>query len=95
MFVSTYNYMQLKKIADVCLLALCCRAARQEMSILVTVSHPNIVPIIGFCLNPLSLILPLAPIGSLDVLLMEYRKHGCYLNTFMIKHIIAQVEIQY
>ncbi|RDD43578.1 Leucine-rich repeat serine/threonine-protein kinase 1 [Trichoplax sp. H2] len=67
------------------------RAARQEMSILVTVSHSNIVPIVGFCLNPLSLILPLAPNGSLDILLMEYRKHGCYLNIFTTKHIITQV----
>lgn len=40
--------------------------ARQELNILMTLRHQNIVPMIGLCTKPLALVLRLAPLGSLD-----------------------------
>nr|KAG5713801.1 hypothetical protein BaRGS_024428 [Batillaria attramentaria] len=40
--------------------------ARQEVSILEQLSHPNIVPFLGLALQPLSLVLGLAPNGALS-----------------------------
>ncbi|CAF3994428.1 unnamed protein product, partial [Rotaria sp. Silwood1] len=48
---------------------------RQELSVLLTTgSHPNIVPLVGLCIRPLSLILQYAPMGSLESILKEYKR---------------------
>ncbi|GAB6033061.1 hypothetical protein CHUAL_012677 [Chamberlinius hualienensis] len=65
--------------------------ARQELSILSTLRHPNIVPLVGICTHPLSLVLELAPQGSLDVMLKNYRRSGAKLNVFVIQKIIVQI----
>lgn len=75
---------------------LACRAyltARQEVSILRQLDHPNIVPLIGLCLQPLCLVLMLAPQGSLDAKLSELNSHGEQLPLFVIRQIIIQVLI--
>lgn len=38
--------------------------ARQELSVLLTLKHPNIVPLVGICIKPLALVLDLAPLVS-------------------------------
>lgn len=66
-------------------------AARQEVSILSQLEHPNIVPLIGLCLQPLCLILKLAPCGSLDVKLRELNSRGELLPFFVIRQLVIQV----
>uniref|UniRef100_A0A2C9JFX8 non-specific serine/threonine protein kinase n=1 Tax=Biomphalaria glabrata TaxID=6526 RepID=A0A2C9JFX8_BIOGL len=65
--------------------------ARQEVSILSQLEHPNIVPLIALHLKPLSLVLALAPHGSLDAKLSQMNKLGEYFPLFVIKDIILQV----
>ncbi|XP_071107767.1 leucine-rich repeat serine/threonine-protein kinase 1-like [Haliotis cracherodii] len=65
--------------------------ARQEISILESISHPNIVPMLGLATRPLSLILSLAPHGSLDSSLKMLDETGRRLPLFVIRQIIVQV----
>ncbi|CAL1529200.1 unnamed protein product [Lymnaea stagnalis] len=65
--------------------------ARQEVSILSQLEHPHIVPLIALCLKPLSLVLALAPNGSLDSKLRQMNKHGEYFPVFIIRDIVIQV----
>ena len=48
--------------------------ARQELNILIHLRHPHIVPLVGICTNPLSIVLELAPMGALDQRLKHYRR---------------------
>lgn len=48
--------------------------ARQELNILMSLRHPNIVPFVGVCGSPLALVLDLAPQGALDMVLRHYRR---------------------
>uniref|UniRef100_T1HIN4 non-specific serine/threonine protein kinase n=1 Tax=Rhodnius prolixus TaxID=13249 RepID=T1HIN4_RHOPR len=65
--------------------------ARQELGILLTVRHPNIVPVIGICIDPLCLILGLAPMGALHSILRNYRRCAATLHPNTIQSIILQV----
>lgn len=65
--------------------------ARQELNILLTLRHPNIVPLIGVCTRPLALILDLAPQGALDAALRNYRRSGAKLMPDCLQEIILQV----
>ena len=65
--------------------------ARQEVSILQTVHHPHIVPLLGFSRRPLALLLALAPMGSLQDLLEKRHKEGLRLPVFVIKQVVIQV----
>ena len=47
--------------------------ARQELNILIHLKHSHIVPLVGICSNPLSIVLELAPMGALDQKLKHYR----------------------
>uniref|UniRef100_T1K991 non-specific serine/threonine protein kinase n=1 Tax=Tetranychus urticae TaxID=32264 RepID=T1K991_TETUR len=65
--------------------------ARQELNILLTLRHPNIVPLVGVCPHPLALVLRLAPQGALDLIIKDYRRSGVQLNSFVIQKIILQI----
>ena len=65
--------------------------ARQELAILLTLRHANIVPLVGLCTEPLALVLELAPLGSLDSNLKNYRRSGAKLNLTSIQQIVIQV----
>ncbi|XP_014247457.1 leucine-rich repeat serine/threonine-protein kinase 1 [Cimex lectularius] len=65
--------------------------ARQELGILLTVRHPNIVPLIGICLDPLCLILGLAPQGALHTSLRSFRRCAATLHPITVQGIILQV----
>ncbi|XP_075215251.1 leucine-rich repeat kinase [Lycorma delicatula] len=65
--------------------------ARQELNILLTLRHPNIVPLVGVCTKPLALVLDLAPLGALDVTLRHYRRSGARLGPYTLQAIILQV----
>lgn len=64
--------------------------ARQELSVLLTLSHPNIVLLIGVCTQPLALVLELAPKGALDVTLRHYRRSGGRIGPFCFQLIVLQ-----
>ena len=65
---------------------------RQELSCLLTTgSHPNIVPLLGLCTHPLSLILHYAPMGSLEVILKEYKRTNTQLGFTIYQKLIVQV----
>ncbi|KAL7304930.1 hypothetical protein TKK_0002728 [Trichogramma kaykai] len=65
--------------------------ARQELNILLTLKHPNIVPLIGIVISPLALVLDLAPEGALNNVLKNYRRSGAKLDPFTLQAIILQV----
>ncbi|XP_063703322.1 leucine-rich repeat serine/threonine-protein kinase 1 isoform X2 [Culicoides brevitarsis] len=64
--------------------------ARQELAVLVTLKHPNIVPLIGVCTQPLALVLDLAPKGALDVVLRHYRRSGARIGPYCFQALVLQ-----
>ncbi|KAG5883328.1 hypothetical protein JTB14_032528 [Gonioctena quinquepunctata] len=65
--------------------------ARQELNILLSLKHPNIVPFVGVCTSPLALVLDLAPQGALDLVLRHYRRSGAKVGPYTLQEIILQV----
>lgn len=65
--------------------------ARQELNILLTLRHTNIVPLVGIVISPLALVLDLAPEGALDNVLKNYRRSGAKLDPYTLQAIILQV----
>ncbi|XP_052762538.1 leucine-rich repeat serine/threonine-protein kinase 1-like [Mya arenaria] len=65
--------------------------ARQEVSILDTVEHPHIVPLLGLSRRPLALILSRAPLGSLNQILEVRQRDGLCLPIWVIKQVVIQV----
>lgn len=65
--------------------------ARQELNILLSLRHPNIVPLVGVCTRPLALVLDLAPQGALDTILRHYRRSGARIGPYCLQAIILQV----
>lgn len=68
--------------------------ARQELNILMSLRHQNIVPFIGICTSPLALVLDLAPQGALDFVLRHYRRSGAKVGPFALQAVILQVRFQ-
>ncbi|KAK7861679.1 hypothetical protein R5R35_005355 [Gryllus longicercus] len=64
--------------------------ARQELNILLSLRHANIVPLVGVCTRPLALVLDLAPQGALDATLRHYRRSGARFGVFCLQAIILQ-----
>lgn len=64
--------------------------ARQELSVLLTLRHPNIVPLLGVCVQPLALVLDLAPKGALDTTLRHYRRSGGRIGPYCFQSIVLQ-----
>lgn len=64
--------------------------ARQELAILLSLRHPNIVPLVGVCASPLSLVLDLAPRGALDGCLRHYRRSGARLASEPLRQLVLQ-----
>ena len=65
--------------------------ARQELNILIHLRHPHIVPLVGICTNPLSIVLELAPAGALDTRLKHYRRSGDKLKAKVVQLVILQI----
>ncbi|XP_066246944.1 leucine-rich repeat serine/threonine-protein kinase 1 isoform X1 [Euwallacea similis] len=65
--------------------------ARQELNILLSLRHQNIVPFVGVCTSPLALILDLAPQGALDLVLRHYRRSGAKVGPYTTQAVILQV----
>uniref|UniRef100_A0A0K0FHI5 non-specific serine/threonine protein kinase n=1 Tax=Strongyloides venezuelensis TaxID=75913 RepID=A0A0K0FHI5_STRVS len=72
----------------------CCKAycsMRQELSVLVNLKHQHITSLLGVCVRPLTLAFELAPVGSLDVMLSNYRKSGIHLKMTVLQETIVQI----
>ena len=65
--------------------------ARQELNILLNLKHPNIVPFVGLCTKPLALVLQLAPMGSLDHIIKNYRRSGTHFDVWVLQKVILQI----
>lgn len=65
--------------------------ARQELSILLTLKHRNIVSILGICVRPLSIILELASAGGLNNILRQYKKSGARVGAYTFHSAVLQV----
>ena len=66
-------------------------SARQELSVLIHLKHTNIVPLLGICVNPLAIVLELAPLGALDTQLKHYRRSGDKLNGKTCQLVVLQI----
>lgn len=66
-------------------------AARGEVRVLYWVSHPNVVPFIGLCQSPLSIVMPRAPKGALDSVLSDFKRSGDKVNEETARVTILQV----
>lgn len=67
--------------------------ARKELGIMLSLSHPSIVPLIGFSVAPLGLILSLAPQGDLNGRLQSYKRAGAGVPVYVIRDVIVQVVV--
>ncbi len=65
--------------------------ARQELAILMHLRHSHIVPLVGVCANPLSVVLELAPGGALDRRLRHYRRSGDRMSPVTVRAAVLQV----
>ncbi|KAL4240953.1 hypothetical protein ACF0H5_001736 [Mactra antiquata] len=79
--------------SQICLETVCgaYTTARQEVSILESIEHPHIVPLLGLSRRPLALLLSLAPLGSLRSIFDKRHKQGQRLPVGVIKQIVIQV----
>ena len=66
-------------------------SARQELSVLIHLKHTNIVPLIGICVNPLAIVLELAPLGALDTQLKHYRRSGDKISAKTCQLVVLQI----
>ena len=73
------------------ILLLLSRTVRQELSILISLNHPHIMQLKGFCLNPLSLVLEFAPRKSLEKILDAYKRAGPRLDPYILQKCVVQV----
>ena len=65
--------------------------ARQEIAIISSLRHENIVSMIGLSIQPLAIILELAPLGNLKDILMDYKKNMVRINPFVIQNAAKQI----
>lgn len=65
--------------------------ARQEIAIISSLKHENIVSMMGMCIKPLSIILELAPLGNLKDILLNYKKTASKLSPYVIQQVSAQI----
>ena len=72
----------------------CCEAyliARKELTILLSLSHNHVVPLLGVSITPLCILLSLAPLGCLNDHLKEFHRAGARLPIYVISDLIVQV----
>eukprot|EP00794_Sanderia_malayensis_P000449 gene449-1090_t len=67
------------------------KTMRQELAILIPVSHKHVLDILGIALSPLCLVLEFAPKGGLKDILSQYKKAGRKLDSYTIQQCILQV----
>ena len=58
---------------------------------LIHLKHGNIVSLLGICVNPLAIVLELAPLGALDQQLKHYRRSGDKLTAKTCQLVVLQI----
>ncbi|GMT07487.1 hypothetical protein PENTCL1PPCAC_29661, partial [Pristionchus entomophagus] len=66
-------------------------SCRQEVGLLSRLSHPNILSLMGMTCAPLSLVVEMAPLGSLRSLLTSFRKSDAKLSIWTLTESAIQV----
>lgn len=64
--------------------------ARQELTVMMSLKHVNIMSLIGVCMQPLALILDCAPKGALDTIIQKYRRCGSRIGPYCFQLIVLQ-----
>lgn len=67
---------------------------RKELTILLALSHPHIVDLVGLSVHPLSLVLDLAPQGNLSTMLEHYHSMGDQLAPQVVSTVVRQVSMR-
>uniref|UniRef100_A0A7E4VDA0 Non-specific serine/threonine protein kinase n=1 Tax=Panagrellus redivivus TaxID=6233 RepID=A0A7E4VDA0_PANRE len=65
--------------------------ARQELNMLADLSHPHVTSLLGFCPKPMTIAVELAPLGSLDRLLANYRRCDSRLSVPTLQAVCLQI----
>ncbi|CAG9138598.1 unnamed protein product [Plutella xylostella] len=66
-------------------------ALRQELGVLRALRHAGVVPLRAVCAAPLALLTPLAPMGALDGVLLQYRSVGSRVGARAGRRLVLQV----
>lgn len=64
--------------------------ARQELSVILMLKHPNIVQLVGVCVQPLAIVLEWAPRGALDHVIREFRRAGSRIGPYCFQQLVLQ-----
>ena len=67
------------------------REIRKEVSFLSSLHHDNLTQLCGVCTNPFMLLMELAPLGSLDSILKDYREVNAVLTPSVLQASMCQV----
>lgn len=81
------NFFRLRK----CFWPVLFRTVRQELAILISMNHVNVISFVGVCITPFSMVLELAPMGALDDRYKDYYRVGKKLNPYVIQKSLQQV----
>ena len=65
--------------------------ARQEIAIVNSLKHENIIAMVGLSIQPLAIILELAPLGNLKEILLDYKNNMCKLSPAVIQRVSIQI----
>uniref|UniRef100_A0A914EQ15 Protein kinase domain-containing protein n=1 Tax=Acrobeloides nanus TaxID=290746 RepID=A0A914EQ15_9BILA len=65
--------------------------ARQELNMLTDIQHPHATCLLGFCPQPITLAVELAPLGALDQILAKYRRSNVRLTLKVVQHTSIQI----
>ncbi|KAG7298404.1 hypothetical protein JYU34_018027 [Plutella xylostella] len=66
-------------------------ALRQELGVLRALRHAGVVPLRAVCAAPLALLTPLAPMGALDGVLLQYRSVGSRVGARAGRRLVLHV----
>lgn len=64
--------------------------ARQELAVILMLKHPNIVSLVGICVQPLALVLEWAPKGALNEVIREFRRNGAKIGVYTMQNVVLQ-----
>ncbi|KAI6646758.1 Leucine-rich repeat serine/threonine-protein kinase 1-like [Oopsacas minuta] len=64
---------------------------RAELSILESLSHPHIIKVLGLLLNPYSMLVEWAPLGSLHAIVTSYWENNLSIQPHVLHKVICQV----
>jgi Leucine-rich repeat (LRR) protein/serine/threonine protein kinase/ankyrin repeat protein len=64
---------------------------RAEVSIMMSLDHPNVLPLCGLSVKPLFLLTPCAPGGDLSSCLEEYKRNNVQILPLTLREVLIQI----